>query len=304
MNVIKKICEVIDGEYVCDIDISVEEWKTLLTNDKVFDTKSIAALKKWFIEPNHSCTCFDIGKKYDLHSMSANGVINGLGGRVQKELGRFEVKGVGNIASGTKFITVMKSKEIGGKPKRNLWTIREELVQAINELDFFGTTEMASSEYYSDDELINAIEKINIFDNVQTFEYTGEAKPKKNAIEVKNGLSYPRSKGVSQNALNKAGYRCEVDSDHPTFRRRNSSLNYTEPHHIVPMSRQDAFDTSLDVEENIISLCCNCHKQIHLGQGYEDMLKEIYTARKRLLKKVGIDISLENLILYYKMESK
>ena len=107
----------IDGEYVCDIDISVEEWKTLLTNDKVFDTKSIAALKKWFIEPNHSCTCFDIGKKYDLHSMSANGVINGLGGRVQKELGRFEVKGVGNIASGTKFITVMKSKEIGGNPK-------------------------------------------------------------------------------------------------------------------------------------------------------------------------------------------
>jgi 5-methylcytosine-specific restriction protein A len=134
MNVIKKICEVIDGEYVCDIDISVEEWKTLLTNDKVFDTKNCS--KKWFIEPNHSCTCFDIGKKYDLHSMSANGVINGLGGRVQKELGRFEVKGVGNIASGTKFITVMKSKEIGGKPKRNLWTIREELVQAINELDF------------------------------------------------------------------------------------------------------------------------------------------------------------------------
>lgn len=69
--------------------------------------------------------------------MSANGVINGLGGRVQKELGRFEVKGIGNIASGTKFITVMKSKEIGGKPKRNLWTIREELVQAIKELDFF-----------------------------------------------------------------------------------------------------------------------------------------------------------------------
>lgn len=134
---IKKICQVIDGEYVCDIDISVEEWKILLMNEKVFDSKSIAALKKWFIEPSHSCTCFDIGKKYDLHSMSANGVINGLGGRVQKELGRFEVKGIGNIASGTKFITVMKSKEIGGKPKRNLWTIREELVQAIKELDFF-----------------------------------------------------------------------------------------------------------------------------------------------------------------------
>lgn len=137
---IEKICEVIDGEYVCDIDISVEEWKILLRDKKVFDDKSIAALKKWFIEPDHSCTCFDIGKKYDLHSMSANGVINGLGGRVQKQLGRFEVKGVGKIASGTKFITVMKSREIKGNPKRNLWTIREELVQAIKELDFLVRT--------------------------------------------------------------------------------------------------------------------------------------------------------------------
>ncbi len=198
MIVINKICQVIDGEYVCDIDISVEEWKALLMNEKVFDSKSIEALKKWYIEPNHSCTCFDIGKKYEQHSMSANGVINGLGGRVQKELGRFEVKGIGNIAPGTKFITVMKSKETGEKPKRYLWTIRDELVQAIKELDFFGSKEITTNEYYSDDELINAMEANNTFDVAQTFEYTGEAKPKKHATEVKNGVSYPRSKGVSK----------------------------------------------------------------------------------------------------------
>ncbi|CAH4022349.1 MULTISPECIES: HNH endonuclease [Enterobacter] len=301
---IEKICEVIDGEYICDIDISVEEWKILLKNKKVFDEKSIAALKKWFIEPNHSCTCFDIGKKYGLHSMSANGVINGLGGRVQKELGRFEVKGIGNIAAGTKFITVMNSKEIDVKPKRNLWTIREELVQAIKELDFFGETQSTNTEFYSDDELINAIDENSEFEDALKFEYSGIAKPKKNAIEVKNGLLYPRSKAVSKNALNKAGYRCEVDGDHPTFRRRNSTLNYTEPHHIVPMSKQDDFEVSLDVEENIISLCCNCHKKIHLGEGFEGMLEKIYAERKELLKKVDIDITLENLILFYKMEGK
>ena len=304
MIVINKICQVIDGEYVCDIDISVEEWKALLMNEKVFDSKSIEALKKWYIEPNHSCTCFDIGKKYEQHSMSANGVINGLGGRVKKELGRIEVKGIGNIAPGTKFITVMKSKETGEKPKRYLWTIRDELVQAIKELDFFGSKEITTNEYYSDDELINAMEANNTFDVAQTFEYTGEAKPKKHATEVKNSVSYPRSKGVSKNALNKAGYRCEVDGEHPTFRRRNSPLNYTEPHHIVPMSRQDDFNTSLDVEENIISLCCNCHKQIHLGQGYEEMLEKIYNERKELLKQVAIDISLEDLIRYYKGQNR
>nr|WP_264757098.1 hypothetical protein [Klebsiella pneumoniae] len=39
MDMIEKICEVIDGEYVCDIDISVEEWKILLRDKKVLMTK-------------------------------------------------------------------------------------------------------------------------------------------------------------------------------------------------------------------------------------------------------------------------
>jgi 5-methylcytosine-specific restriction protein A len=39
MIVINKICQVIDGEYVCDIDISVEEWKALLMNEKVLTLK-------------------------------------------------------------------------------------------------------------------------------------------------------------------------------------------------------------------------------------------------------------------------
>ena len=70
------------------------------------------------------------------------------------------------------------------------------------------------------------------------------------------------------------------------------------------MSKQDDFEVSLDVEENIISLCCNCHKKIHLGEGFEGMLEKIYAERKELLKKVDIDITLENLILFYKMEGK
>lgn len=90
---INKICQVIDGEYVCDIDISVEEWKALLMNEKVFDSKSIEALKKWYIEPNHSCTCFDIGKKYKQHSMSANGVINGSVVEFKKSLADLKLKG-------------------------------------------------------------------------------------------------------------------------------------------------------------------------------------------------------------------
>lgn len=154
---IEKRCELIDGQYVCDIDISKEEWISLLGNSKVFDEKSIEALKKWYIEPDHSATCYDIGAKYGLHSMSANGVVNGLGGRVQKELGRFIVQGVGNIAKGTRFITVMNSRETQTRPKRFIWTIRPELIDAIEALSFFG-----QDECYSDEELVTGVEG-NIF---------------------------------------------------------------------------------------------------------------------------------------------
>lgn len=72
---VEKICEVINGEYCCDIDITIDEWKQLLTNTKIFDDKSKEAIRKWYIEPGHSATCGDIGKKYNEHSMSANGII-------------------------------------------------------------------------------------------------------------------------------------------------------------------------------------------------------------------------------------
>ncbi|NOW82959.1 5-methylcytosine-specific restriction protein A [Clostridium beijerinckii] len=291
---IEKICEIIDGEYHCDIDITTEEWKQLLTNSRVFDDKSKEAIRKWYIEPGHSSTCGYIGKKYNEHSMSANGIINGLAGRVQKEIGRFVVKGKGDIAKGTRFIVVMKSKQIDTKPKTWEWTLREELVQAIEELNIF------SDNSYSDDDLILDIGKSDLSSDTTHFEYSGKSKNKKDPVYVQNKYVYPRSRRVSINALRHAKYKCEFDNTHLTFIRRNSDINYTEPHHLVPITYHNNFEISLDVEENIVSLCCNCHKQIHLGEGFEVMLEKLYNERKDLLKMVGIDISLDELIKLYK----
>jgi 5-methylcytosine-specific restriction protein A len=296
---VEKICEVIDGEYCCGIDITIDEWKQLLTNPKIFDDKSKEAIRKWYIEPGHSATCGDIGKKYNEHSMSANGIINGLAGRVQKELGRFVVKGVGDIAKGTRFIVVMKSKQIVTKPKTWEWTIREELVQAIKELNIF--SDDSNLDYScTDDDLILDIGVSDIPLDNQTFEYSGKSKNKKEPVCIQNKYLYPRSRKTSINALRHANHKCEIDNNHLTFTRRNSELNYTEPHHLIPITYHNNFEVSLDVEENIVSLCCNCHKQIHLGQGFEVMLEKLYDERKDLLKKVGIDISLHDLIKLYK----
>ena len=67
------------------------------------------------------------------------------------------------------------------------------------------------------------------------------------------------------------------------------------------MAFQDCFpNATLDTESNIVSLCSNCHNQIHYGQGAELIITELYNQRKDALKSEGIDISLEQLLTMYK----
>ena len=68
----------------------------------------------------------------------------------------------------------------------------------------------------------------------------------------------------------------------------------------MPMAEQYHFNTSLDVEENIVSLCSTCHNHIHYGEGAEELLKKLYKTRKKALASVGIVITEEELLSYYK----
>ena len=65
------------------------------------------------------------------------------------------------------------------------------------------------------------------------------------------------------------------------------------------MAYSDMFTFSLDVEENVVSLCSNCHNQIHYGRDYKDMLKKLYDERIEKLKKVGLYITFEELLEMY-----
>ena len=158
--------------------------------------------------------------------------------------------------------------------------------------------------YCLDDNTDIAIEQTIKPDSLETapsdFEYNGIPKPKIEPVMIENRKVYCRNRQIAINALAHGKYKCEIDSSHPTFIRRNSEKPYTEPHHLIPMAYSDEYDVSLDVEENIVSLCSNCHNQIHYGQGAENLLEKLYNERKDHLKKVGIDITLDKLLSYYK----
>lgn len=113
-----------------------------------------------------------------------------------------------------------------------------------------------------------------------------------------------RNPKISENALKEAKYLCEIDSTHKTFIKKSTKTNYMEPHHLIPLEFQEYFKYSLDVEPNIISLCSYCHDEIHYGINNTFLITKLYYERIEELKKVGLDIDLETLFLFYEYKRK
>ena len=129
--------------------------------------------------------------------------------------------------------------------------------------------------------------------------------PQKMKLSTSSGKEFPeRNSKIAAQSLAKADYRCEYDKEHMIFERK-SGKGYTEPHHLIPISKYRDFyykKCSLDVMENIVSLCSHCHNLLHYGK-YEDkepILKKLYDERKNALAKVELDIAFDKLTKYYK----
>lgn len=158
----------------------------------------------------------------------------------------------------------------------------------------------------ADNELI---EEVSNIDPVLTPPaYNPIPEPKAPARQSR-GRSVPsRSKAKAENALARAGYKCEL-GDHKTFLRKTNMMWYTEPHHIIPLQFDDWFENSLDVEANIVSLCSNCHNQLHYGIGIESMIRQLWELRKDeleaaglLIMKGGVELTVDILLNFYDIE--
>ena len=128
----------------------------------------------------------------------------------------------------------------------------------------------------------------------------GPAKRKSQKAKGINS-SWSRDASVSKVALDSAGYKCEADESHLTFISNASGQPFMEAHHLIPMEYQDEFTYSIDVPENIISLCPNCHRKIHLSVMEEksSLLDKFHAERETQLKSRGIEIERNKLWSFY-----
>ena len=120
-----------------------------------------------------------------------------------------------------------------------------------------------------------------------------DAVVEKPAKKPKVSFGWNRDRVIVEQVLKADKYKCEIDSSHKTFIARKNDELYLEGHHLIPISRQDEFEKSLDVYANIIGLCPNCHRQLHFGRKSDvrDILKGLYDLRAERFAKSGIVVS-------------
>lgn len=104
---------------------------------------------------------------------------------------------------------------------------------------------------------------------------------------------WKRSNIIRTQAIEHAGYVCEIDTSHKTFIAEKTKKPYMESHHAIPMKLQPNFPKSLDVYANVICLCPTCHRRIHYGikEDKRNMIDAIYMKRADRLANSGIKIS-------------
>ena len=286
-----------DNEYpkrfAKDLGITVEDWLRLLKDISVFRENDIELVKKIYLEDNHATTLYNLSIKDGVSSNSYIFPVVYLGKRLSKAL-QLEPLYRDDGTRAWWRIPFWGRKRKDGHFE---WKLRPELAKAIARI--YPELDGVNINEEEDDQLVSDLKQSIMADAPSDFEYVDGSKDKAEPVFQNGHKAYPRDRQVSINALAHASFKCEVDNNHPTFIRKNSDKPYTEPHHLVPMAFSDRFDVSLDREQNIVSLCSNCHNEIHYGRDARNLVEKLYADRKELLSAAGIDISLDELLRMY-----
>lgn len=124
---------------------------------------------------------------------------------------------------------------------------------------------------------------------------------KKARIINSASTSWKRDKNMSFMALENARFMCEHNNSHSTFISEVTGFQFVEAHHLIPMEFQGDFEVNIDVPENIVSLCPNCHREFHYSSpdNKAELIRKFLTLRKRLLREREVLIEEDALLRFY-----
>lgn len=186
---------------------------------------------------------------------------------------------------------------------------RKLLEESIYEIKDLGQLEVIKTYLYKDDDFI-ALDKrghqmysaglnnyyrfasglgfSNIHEQIEIMDQAVPVGDKK----IVTSESWSRSSIIKVQAIESAGYQCEINPAHITFTAKSTNHPYMEGHHALPMKFQDEFTNSLDVYANVVCLCPVCHRLLHYGIEREkkNVVDKLYYDRADRLATSGIRI--------------
>ena len=106
------------------------------------------------------------------------------------------------------------------------------------------------------------------------------------SCEMNESISHKRTKrdySLIIKAKQRDNFTCQINNNHHTF--LSNSNNYIEGHHIIPIFQQKNYSFKVDDVQNIISLCPNCHREIHSADNKQTILKKLYLLNQDYMQK-------------------
>jgi len=99
---------------------------------------------------------------------------------------------------------------------------------------------------------------------------------------------YKRDARLIQEAKSRDNYLCRVNEAHVAFVSKGN--NYVEGHHVLPMFQQKNYAFELDDVNNVVSLCPNCHREMHSADDKTEILTSVYETNKEYMRNNGVSL--------------
>lgn len=166
--------------------------------------------------------------------------------------------------------------------------------------DVMGALEDDDTDYV---EKVDDVKEYNINENIAKYAF----KNKPSATTAGILKRYSKNPLVGKVSIKKADYKCENNISHETFISAHTNHQFMEAHHLIPINQQEVmwerYGVNVDCTENIVSLCPNCHREIHYAvkEVKRELIQKLYKIKKNELSNIGLYTSLDELFEIYEV---
>lgn len=230
--------------------LSSEQWTEILGNRALLSESDILLLCRFYISSNHAASCAELGKLYDVHPSSFISRVVSMAKRIIKAYHLPVLyRGSQQYCWPALFL---------GKRLTNgyfEWKMRPELVEAFGQ----SCAELIENERYNED----VRQSVKADDHTVlriALERSDRECRKKSVISE----TYVRDPYISKAAKIHANGFCTLCKKVAPFQDKCGNP-YLETHHIIWLSKGGK-----DSLENVVALCPNCHKKMHVLDDEKD----------------------------------